>query len=157
MEKTGSFYQRAGLGKHIQPASAGLLAWLRQVGASEALLPAFGDSLREDVEEFPLVFLAESELLRVNAPGTGGLCCGIAQGLLVVGASALSGDPVVIDLRDPAGAGGYLNHETMWSAADLRGEIWRAAHSWEQLAVLIDQCKFPSNYHDAKQSGPPGT
>jgi hypothetical protein len=120
------------------------------------MLPAFRESLRESVELFPVVLGSEPEVMQVNAPGPGGIGCGIAHSLLIVGASMLNGDPVAIDLRDPAGKGGYLNHETMWGAADLRDGFRPVADSWERLAALIDQCKLPSTYYDAREEGPHG-
>jgi hypothetical protein len=152
MSEPFSFYARAGFGKQVRPATGDFLAWLVQVGVPSKVVEAFRPgTLHAELEEFPFAFLSEAGLREINVPGGAGLSRGIDHGLLVIGLSLLNGDPIAIDLRDPPGAVGILNHETMGYVEDVRNEFWPVAFSLEKAADLLSECRFPGDYYEAQE------
>jgi hypothetical protein len=147
MASSQSFYRRADLGSQTQPASEGFRAWLRTIGAPDAIIAALDETLPEDVEEYPLLLLSEAAMMDEKAPG---VRIGMANGLLVFGCSLGCGDWAAIDLREPHGAVGYLNHENMQHVADVRKDaFWPVTFSLDEAAELIDSGSFPWDYQDA--------
>lgn len=142
------FYRSVSLRSRVQPASDAFVAWLRARAAPEAVVAAFrAETLREDVEDYPLYLFGEGAIMDEAYHPTR---IALENGLLVFGVSAGCGDPAVIDLRDPAGAVGYLSHETMQEVADVREEaFWPVAYSLDEAAELIASGNFPADYHDA--------
>ena len=152
MEARKSFYARAGLGKLTKPAGKAFLSWLRSKGASPAVQAAFRSGiLKTTAEQYPLVLYSELDIMEMNSPGRGNLGVGIERGLLIIGSAMANGDPVAIDLRDLAGQAGYINHETMWSASDVRDEFLSVASSLGEAADLIAKGMFPGDYYEAQR------
>ena len=145
-----SFYRRPDYRNNLQPASEAFLAWLVANRAPESIVSVFQEgTLREDVEDYPLLLLSEGAMMDVDYIPIG---VAIENGFLVFGVSVGCGDPAVIDLRGDVGAVGYLNHETLQSVQDVRGRaFWPVTFSLDEGAELVSWCNFPIDYHDARR------
>jgi hypothetical protein len=95
-------------------------------------------------------FYAEDGCLGANAADF--IPIAIRDGLLVIG-SCPNGDPVVVDVREHLGAGGYIDHETMWQAGSVREVFKVLAPGLGALAAGLAEGTMPRDYHQATERG----
>lgn len=97
-------------------------------------------------------FYAEDGWLGANAEDF--VPIAIRDGLLIVG-TCPNGDPVAVDVREQLGSAGYIGHETMWQAGNVRDVFAVLAPGLGALAAGLDEDAFPLDYYEATQRGGP--
>ncbi len=130
-----------------------LLAFLREKGVSERAIEYLsGYVLKKGSGVSAVDFYGEDGWLGANAEDF--LPIAIRDGLLIIG-TCPNGDPVAVDVREQLGAAGYIGHETMWQATNVRKVFAVLAPSLGGLAVALDQDALPLDYYEATQQAKP--
>lgn len=72
------------------------------------------------------------------------------DGLLIV-CGCPNGDPVAVDVREQLGAAGYIGHESMWDAGNVREVCIVLAPGLGALAAGLEQGSMSLDYYEAIQ------
>lgn len=91
-------------------------------------------------------FYGQADVAGVNAADGIPVC--LRDGLLIVG-TCPNGDPVAVDVRDRLGEAGYVGHETMWQAADVRDRFVVLTASPGELVEGLRDGRLPLDYYEA--------
>lgn len=126
-----------------------LLAFLRAKGVSEKAIEYLsGYVLKKSAWISAIDFYSQDGLLGANADGF--VPIAIRDGLLIVGGCP-NGDPVAVDVREQLGAAGYIGHESMWDAGNLREMFIVLAPGLGALAAGLEEGSMPLDYYEAIQ------
>jgi len=136
------------LGGSVVKPTTKFLAWLTANNIPETIVKQFSAGvLNKSKYARSVMIYSGDDIESVNSKGA--IPIALRNGLLIVG-SGPGGDPAVVDLQEHVGSAGYLCHETMWQASNVRAEYVRLAESLAELVVGIHQGTMPLDYFDAK-------
>jgi hypothetical protein len=137
-------------GKAGEP-SRKLFTFLRDKGVTEPAIEYLtGYVLKKSGGVRAIDFYSEAGWLGANAAGF--VPIAIRDGLLIVG-DCPNGDLVAVDVRDQLGAAGYISHEAMWQATNVREVFKVLASGLGALAAGLDEGAIPQDYYEAKSEG----
>lgn len=128
---------------------------LRQMLDAHGIPQAGQQTLFENLLPEPLqveVTLFDEDGVRSrNGPDLCPLC--LRDGCIAVGWSA-NGDLVVMDLTQSIGEIGYVSHDSMWQAANIRDVYHRVAGSLPEFIALFEAGRMPADFQHARELFP---
>ena len=128
-----------------------LLAFLRDKAVSESAIEYLTEYILDTASGVSAIdFYSQDGWLGANAEDF--VPVALRDGLLIVGGCP-NGDPVAVDVREQLGAAGYIGHESMWQAGNVREVFAVLAPGLGALAAKLDAGGMPLNHYEATQQG----